>query len=60
MSIDVQDLEKVYDSLSFAIDKLPEEKRSLFLTKLVLLLSNEIKDGEKICSLINEALVFEA
>ena len=60
MSIDILSLEKVYDNLSFAIDKLPEEKRSLFLTKLVLLLSNEIKDGEKICSLINEALVFEA
>lgn len=60
MSIDILSLEKVYDNLSFAIDKLPEEKRSLFLTKLVLLLSNEIKDAEQICRLINEALVFEA
>ncbi|MFV9472988.1 hypothetical protein ACM5Q9_00995 [Advenella sp. RU8] len=59
MSIDVQSLEKVYDSLSFAIDKLPEEKRSLFLTKLVLLLSNEIADAEKICRLVNDAATFE-
>lgn len=60
MSIDVQNLEKVYDQLAFAIDKLPEEKRSLFLSKLVLLLSNELADGDLICRLINEASTFES
>lgn len=60
MSIDVQNLEKVYDQLAFAIDKLPEEKRSLFLSKLVLLLSNELADGDLICRLINEAHTFES
>jgi len=41
----VQDLELVYDALAEAINRVGEEKEALFLTKLTLLLANQLGDS---------------
>ena len=38
----IADLERVYDALALGIDQAPAGKSELFLTKLALLLANEI------------------
>lgn len=42
------DLEAFYDALAESLDATPADKRDLFLTKLALLLANEIGDPEKL------------
>ena len=57
--INTHDLEQVYDALASALDATPDDKQMLFLTKLVLLMSNEIADADKIGKLMVEAAAFE-
>lgn len=42
------DLEKFYEGLAEAIDAVSEADRALFLTKLALLLANEVADPAKL------------
>lgn len=49
------EVERVYEALAETLDKVGAEKSELFLVKLALLLSNELKDTENVLSLINAA-----
>lgn len=49
-------LEAVYDALAEAINQLEEHQESLFLTKLVLLLANQIGDQAQIEHAMQTAL----
>lgn len=49
-------LEQVYDQLAEGITQAGAEKESLFLTKLALLLANQVGDGDQVAGSINEAL----
>lgn len=55
MSIETQALEGVYDRLAETLDTVPEAGRMLMLTRLALLLSEQIGDEALICRLIDEA-----
>ncbi|WP_025373122.1 hypothetical protein [Advenella mimigardefordensis] len=55
MSIQTQALEQVYDHLAQALDSVPESGRTLMLTRLALLMSEQIGDSEVICRLIDQA-----
>ncbi|MFZ1343432.1 DUF2783 domain-containing protein [Thiothrix eikelboomii] len=50
------ELEAVYDALAAAINQVGTEQESLFLTKLVLLLANQIGDQTQIEQAITTAL----
>lgn len=52
----VRDLEAVYDSLADAIAQAGQEREALFLTKLALLLANQIGEREAVEHAIAEAL----
>ena len=53
MSLSTEANERLYDALAEAIDRAGPEGEALFLTKLVLLLANQIADEAS----INRALV---
>ena len=55
MSIETQALETVYDHLADTLDAVPEPQQLLFLTRLAMLMSNEIADADRIRGLIDEA-----
>ena len=50
-------LEQVYDTLAEAIDRVPDGRGELFLTKLALLLSQELGDPKRIGELIEAAML---
>jgi hypothetical protein len=50
------DLESVYDLLAEAIDRAPEGRSELMLTKLVLLLAQELGDRAHVEALVASAL----
>ncbi len=50
------DLESVYDLLAEAIDRAPEGRSELMLTKLVLLLAQELGDRARVEALVAGAL----
>ncbi|SKA69452.1 Protein of unknown function [Thiothrix eikelboomii] len=50
------ELEAVYDALAAAINQVGTEQESLFLTKLVLLLANQLGDQTQIEQAITTAL----
>lgn len=50
------ELEAVYDALAVAINQVGIEQESLFLTKLVLLLANQIGDQPQVEQAITTAL----
>lgn len=54
--IAVSELEKVYDALAEGIDQATPAKSELFLTKLALLLANEIGDSAVVARAIDTAL----
>lgn len=54
-----QELETIYDALATALDGINEEKQLLFLTKLTLLLANEVGDLSVIETAIKSAATFE-
>lgn len=49
------DLETVYEAMAEQLDAIDPGKRELFLAKLVLLLSNELADAERVRQRIAEA-----
>jgi phosphoribosylaminoimidazole carboxylase (NCAIR synthetase) len=52
----IPQLEQVYDALAQAIDQAGPQHTELFLTKLSLLLANEIADDARVQTLIESAL----
>ncbi len=50
------DLESTYDLLAEALDRVPPARRELLLTKLALLLANELGDRGRIGTLVEAAL----
>lgn len=59
-TLEFAELEQVYDLLAEAIDAAGPERESLFLARLVLLLSHEIPDLERVRKLIAVAAGSEA
>ncbi|HLU04712.1 MAG TPA: hypothetical protein VKZ94_18240 [Advenella sp.] len=55
MSIQIHALEQVYDHLAETLDLIPESGRALMLTRLALLMSEQIGQPDVICRLIDEA-----
>lgn len=51
-----QDLEQVYDALAEGIDRAPEGRSELFLTKLCLLLARQLGDRAAVERQIEAAL----
>jgi hypothetical protein len=51
-TLDFQDLERVYELLAKSIDEVGQEKETLFLSKLCLLLAHKVAD----ISLVEEAV----
>ncbi|MCK7610850.1 DUF2783 domain-containing protein [Roseibium sediminicola] len=49
------DLETVYEAMAEQLDAIAPTKRELFLAKLVLLLSNDLADAERVRQCIAEA-----
>lgn len=49
------DLETVYEAMAVQLDAIAPGKRELFLAKLVLLLSNDLADAERVRQRITEA-----
>lgn len=49
------DLETVYETLAVTIDTVEASKRSLFLSKLALLLANDLGDSDQVCARISAA-----
>ena len=47
-TLDFQDLERVYELLANTIDEVGKDKEVLFLSKLCLILANQIPDISKI------------
>ena len=54
--LSLPDLESTYDVLAEAIDNAPAGASELMLTKLVLLLANELGDPARIQALVQSAL----
>ena len=54
--LSLNDLESVYDLLAQAIDQAPEGRCELMLTKLVLLLAQEVGDRSRVEALVTSAL----
>ena len=56
MSLSTEANERLYDALAAAIDRAGPEGEALFLTKLVLLLANQIADEASINRALELAL----
>jgi hypothetical protein len=54
--LSLPDLESTYDLLAEAIDNAPAGTRELMLTKLALLLANELGDAARMQALVQSAL----
>jgi hypothetical protein len=52
----VENLENLWERLAEAIDRAGREREVLFLSKLVLLLGNELQDHARVDQLIETAL----
>ncbi len=55
MTMTPADIENIYDTLAVTLDTIPEDKRSVFLGKLALLLAREISEPDKVLGLIADA-----
>ncbi|EHR70412.1 hypothetical protein BurJ1DRAFT_1544 [Burkholderiales bacterium JOSHI_001] len=54
--LSLADLEAVYDRLALAIDQAGEARAPLMLSKLALLLAQELGDGARFDALLQQAL----
>lgn len=54
--IAIADLEQIYDSLATGIDKAGQEKRTLYLVKLALILSARLNDKDVVLQAMKDAL----
>lgn len=50
------DLEQVYDSLAESLDKAGNDRHTIYLTKLALLLSAKLNDKDVVLQAMNDAL----
>ena len=55
-AIAVADLEQIYDSLAEGLDKAGEDKHTVYLTKLALILSARLNNNEVTLQAINDSL----
>jgi Protein of unknown function (DUF2783) len=55
-ALTIPQLETVYDTLAQAIDQAGPERSELFLTKLCLLLANQLGDDQLFAARVNAAL----
>ena len=55
--LSLPELESTYDLLAEAIDRAPPDQTELMLTKLVLLLAQDLGDGARVAAHIEAALV---
>lgn len=55
-TLNINELEQVYDHLAQGITAAGNEKEALFLTKLALLLANQVGNGDQVVASIDEAL----
>jgi hypothetical protein len=56
MSLSIDSNERLYDTLAEALDRVGPAQESLFLTKLVLLLANQLGDEAAVNEAITAAL----
>lgn len=56
-TIAIADLEKIYDSLAESLDKAGEDKHSLYLTKLVLILGAKLNDNGVVLQAMKDAAI---
>lgn len=56
IALTIPQLETVYDTLAESIDQAGSERTALFLTKLCLLLANQLGDDAKFAALAKTAL----
>ena len=54
--LSLTDLERTYDLLAEAIDRAGEDRSELLLTKLALLLAQEVGDSQRVAALVEVAL----
>jgi hypothetical protein len=54
--LSLPDLESTYDLLADAIDRTPADKTELMLSKLVLLLAQDLGDRERVAARVETAL----
>ena len=54
--LSLPDLERTYDLLAEAIDRAGEGRSELLLTKLALLLAQEVGDASRVAALVEVAL----
>lgn len=52
----VTDLEQIYDALAQGLDQAGDDKHSLYLTKLALILSAKLNNKDVVLQAINDAL----
>lgn len=52
MAMEFDDLEAIYEVLAEAIDRVGPEGRALFLSKLALMLANELGDRKRVLDAI--------
>jgi hypothetical protein len=55
-TLQLNELESVYDTLAEALDQAGKDDEVIFLTKLALLLANDVADESRINDAIREAL----
>lgn len=55
MSLPFADLERVYDLIAAAIDRVGPERESLLLAKLALLLADEVGDYDAVAAAVAAA-----
>jgi hypothetical protein len=55
-TLQLNELESVYDTLAEALDQAGKDDEVIFLTKLALLLANDVADESRINVAIREAL----
>lgn len=58
--LSIQDLEVVYDTLAMTLDGMDAQKHNLFLTKLTLLLANQVANLNVIQQAIDVAAIMES
>ncbi len=58
--LSTQDLEVVYDILAMTLDGMDAKKHNLFLTKLTLLLANQVANLNVIQQAIDAAAIMES
>lgn len=54
-TLQINQLEQIYDDLATAIDQVPDGCSELFLAKLVMLMANDLAEPERFADLVRQA-----